>query len=53
MSFCAESNFKMQWFWFFNSVYFERNAEIRMKRKLFIPDLLLLKYCVAFYSVNV
>jgi hypothetical protein len=44
ISFCAISTFIMQWCRFSDSVYFsERNVRIRMKRKLFIPYLLLLK----------
>jgi hypothetical protein len=53
ISFCAKINFKMQWCRFSDCVYFsERNVKIRMKRKLFIPDLLLLKWH-AFSTVNV
>jgi hypothetical protein len=54
ISFCAKSNFKMQWYRFSGSTYIsEHNVGTGMKRKLFIPDLLLLKLRVAFYSINV
>jgi hypothetical protein len=44
ISFCAKINFKMQWCRFSYCVFFsECNVKIRMKRELFIPDLLLLK----------
>jgi hypothetical protein len=51
--FCAKSNFKMQWCQYSDSVYFSEHVKIRMKKKIFIPALLLLEWCDAFSSINV
>jgi len=54
ISFCVESSFKIQWCQYSDFVYFfDHNVEMRMKKTLFIPDLLLLKLRVAFSSANV